>query len=98
MENEYFIIGIFDGHGKDGHRVASVIRQEFLLSFLQSGNFSQNEGSGVMQHALSNAEKYLIQNTSVDSKRSGCTANIALFNINSEHQLNLTSLNVGDSE
>ena len=97
-EYSYLLVGIFDGHGTDGHLVATSIRNRFLLSFLQKGKSHQEEASSAMRSALSEAEQLLLQDNTINSKRSGCTANIGLLCFDTEHHVKLTSLNVGDSE
>ena len=92
------LLGIFDGHGKDGHDVASFVRNCFLSEFLRENSFSREDVLQQMERALSAAEKRLVEESTVDSKRSGCTANIGLLRSTKRDCVTLYSVNVGDSE
>lgn len=98
-ENESIILaGIFDGHGNDGHTIASFIRESFFISFIQLFNNNQLEIDLKIEKALQMAIQNLQNETSINSKRSGCTASILFFHFNQQNNLIINSLNIGDSE
>ena len=92
------LVGIFDGHGTDGHRVATSIRSSFLQNYIHSTQKNDANVLQSMKSALKQAEMQLVTNSTIDSKRSGCTANIGLFCRGTHGELLLQSINVGDSE
>ena len=92
------LLGIFDGHGNDGHRVASLVRNRYLLEFAKVPFLSSANVLQQMRAALNEAEKQLHAEGAIDSKRSGCTANIGVVIPSSSDAFTLYSLNVGDSE
>ena len=51
------LLGIFDGHGKDGHDVASFVRNCFLSEFLRENSFSREDVLQQMERALSAAPR-----------------------------------------
>ena len=92
------VVAIFDGHGKDGHSVASFVRQAFLTTFLHP---SVPAAACVQERAvdaIEKAETELIHCDEIDSKRSGCTANIGLICRDPSGTLCFYSVHVGDSE
>ena len=71
-ENESIILaGIFDGHGNDGHTIASFIRESFFISFIQLFNNNQLEIDLKIEKALQMAIQNLQNEISINSKRSG---------------------------
>ena len=92
------LLGIFDGHGVDGHHVASFVRNCFLLEFAKESSPSRADILQQMRTALNEAEKQLHAHEDIDSKRSGCTVNIGAVIPSSSDAFTLYSLNVGDSE
>ena len=98
-ENENLILaGIFDGHGINGHTIASFIRESFFISFIQLLNNNQFSIDLKIEKALQMAIQNLQNDTSINSKRSGCTASILIFHFNQQNNLIINSLNIGDSE
>ena len=92
------VVAIFDGHGKEGHRVASFVRQAFLTAFLRP---SIPTAACVQERtvgAIKEAEAELIHCEEIDSKRSGCTANIGIVCRDPDGTLCFDSVHVGDSE
>ena len=92
------IVAIFDGHGKEGHRVASFVRQAFLTAFLRPSIPTAACVQGRTVEAIKEAEAELIHCEEIDSKRSGCTANIGIVCRDPDGTLCFDSVHVGDSE
>ena len=92
------VVGIFDGHGKEGHLVASFVRQAFLTAFLHPSVPTAACVQERAVEAIEKAEAELIHAEEIDSKRSGCTANIGLICRDSNGTLYFYSVHVGDSE
>ena len=89
------LLAVFDGHGKDGHRVGSFIRHSFLSEFSRHEQYSIQDN---VVSSLQMAETNLKTHTNIDSKRSGCTANIGCIYHDCKGSLFYSSVFVGDSE
>ena len=92
------VVAIFDGHGKEGHLVASFVRQAFLTAFLHPSVPTTAEVQERAVDAIERAEAELIHSEEIDSKRSGCTANIGVICRDPSGTLCFYSVHVGDSE
>lgn len=97
-ESGYLLAGVFDGHGNEGHMIASFIRSEFLLSFVELSKDENVQKDCLMERALHVAEEKLTENAAINSKRSGSTAAIILLHPDCRDHISLYSSNVGDSE
>lgn len=97
-DSGYLLAGIFDGHGNEGHRIASFIRSEFLLAFVELDKDESVQKDYLIERALHVAEEKLTENTTINSKRSGSTAAIILLQPQCCDHISLYSSNVGDSE
>ena len=89
------ILAVFDGHGKYGHCVASFIRQTFLISF--SNKDCCDVQYGVVS-SLQEADTILRTNPNINSRISGCTANIGCLHHDLLGRLCYSSIFIGDSE
>lgn len=89
------LAGVFDGHGKEGDRIASFVRNTFLLQFVQKEGclFKTN-----LEASFLETNQMLIDCSSIDSRRSGTTAFLLLIENSSSSCISLHSLNIGDSE
>lgn len=92
------LFAVFDGHGKDGHLIASLIRDAFFNAFYETELASTDTIESRMVEALRSAERDLKARANIDSKRGGCTANIGYLCHNSKGDVLVYSVCVGDSE
>ena len=89
------ILAVFDGHGKYGHCVASFIRHTFLINFSNKESCSAQYG---VVSSLQEADTMLRTNPHVNSRLSGCTANIGCLYYDILGRLCYSSVFIGDSE
>lgn len=85
--------GVFDGHGKEGHLIATFFRNTFLSTFIHQAQENKN-----IENAFRIAEQKLEENQDINIKQSGTTAMITLLSASMEGIPSFHSLNVGDSE
>ena len=85
-ENEY-TLGVFDGHGSEGHFVSQAIKQ-----FFQNCSFFDYNSNSMILQLFSSLSKIINNSTNFDSIGSGST--VILIHITPEK---IISMNVGDS-
>lgn len=106
--NNFSVLGIFDGHGTNGHFVSSFIKERFNKFFSDKNNFvSKSEPNispelvynkltkndhSVIKNLIKDTEEKIFKNKSFDSHFSGSTCNAVIIGNN----ITIT-LNIGDS-
>ncbi|KAH9255564.1 hypothetical protein BASA81_006394 [Batrachochytrium salamandrivorans] len=89
LPNGELVLGVFDGHGTEGHDVSKYFKQR-LPKLLATTGGEVDESSLVA--ALARTERELIENCRVDTTLSGSTGVVVLVKGNE-----LTVANIGDS-
>ncbi|CAE7026449.1 unnamed protein product, partial [Symbiodinium sp. KB8] len=87
------LVGIFDGHGPFGHRVANYVQETLPRTLLQSQAFLHKEVEKAMKDAFVETNQKCLENEAFDCQLSGTTATLAYLS-----QRMLYIAHVGDSQ
>ncbi|CAK9010637.1 Protein phosphatase 2C and cyclic nucleotide-binding/kinase domain-containing protein [Includes: Probable protein phosphatase 2C 19 (AtPP2C19) [Durusdinium trenchii] len=91
--NGELLLGVFDGHGENGHHVSRYITSRLTKLLASNPKFSQDEHTGsVLADSMLTIENELIQERSIDTTLSGSTAVWSVLRNNK-----LFVANIGDS-
>jgi len=90
------LVGVFDGHGPFGHKVAHFVQSALPKAFLQSKSFKESGGREVesaLKEAFKETNTKCLDNEAFDCKLSGTTATLVFL-----RQKMLYIAHVGDSQ
>lgn len=92
VEGQFNFLGIFDGHGPDGHSVSDLARRVLLKLFIQHEKRSSDPGKALTETFIQTQN--ILEHSDVQASASGTTCTVAYHDVKAN---TITIAHVGDS-